>query len=500
MWISNLLKKNTLQVTRLRCLKSALLSSMILAIPAAWSEKLPFNGKTLACSKSLINITPMQYADSMMKHYVTLTLEQTSKLKIESGYRVSKLNVITLDKAQNSQVSTIRNSAIAIDMSKLEVPHMLLGEYVDPQNNWKEKADPGDWFYIKPNGQPLSKDRFSYAFDFQNGIGVADVSKEGEKTTCNLKVIDKTGKDITSSYPELKTFGKKFFLLGSFHEGLAPVKEVGGKKFQFVNSKFALAFPKKFDEVSLPETGFYENLSAVRDDDFWGYINKSGVFSVKPRFAEAKQFHNGMAAVRLNEADLKQVRRTSPDALTTFLSTKGKLWDKVFEDIRPFYGSVGVITFRPSAGRARRQFVNAKGEVIGKTFDEIGVPSEGLVPICLDGRSGFANLQGQIVIQPAYRAVGTFSEGVAPVVVGSPEGDKIGYIDKTGKLVLTAKFPIEEGYYVILPRDRYHFDEGLAPMYSDGKFGYVDKKGTWKVPAIYTKALPFHEGVAVVQR
>lgn len=472
----------------------------------ALAEKLPFNGKTMACSKSVIKITPLQYGDAMFKKTIQLSLEQITKLKIESGYRVSKLNVITLDKAQTAPIDSIRNAALIMDVNTIEVPHPLLGPYIETQKGWKEYRNPGKWYYIKKDGKPLSAERFSYAFDFENGFGVVDSSKPQEGEKCNLRVFDKTGKELTSSISALKDFSKKYMLCGAFHEGLAPVKELSSKKYQFVNSKFVPAFAQKFDAVSELQPGFYQKMSAVKEDEFWGYINTTGGTSIKPRFAEAKQFSNGVAPVKLFDFELKQVRRTSPDAQWTLLNTKGKHLNQVFDGLRSFQdavaatGPLAVVTTRPMQGRQRRQLINGKGDIVGKTFDEIGEFSEGLLPVCLEGLAGFADLKGQIVIKPAYRAAGSFSEGLAAVVVAGPEGDNVGFIDRSGKLVISAKFPIEEGYYVILPKQLYRFSDGLAVVPREGLFGFIDKTGAWKIPPAYAGARPFHDGVAAVQR
>lgn len=492
--------------TYLASLSCALAFSLVFVPGPTYAEKLPFNGKTMASSKSVIKITPLQYGDAMFKKHVQLSLEQISKLKIESGYRVTKLNIITLDKAQNASIDTIRNSAIVMDVNTIEVPHPLLGPYIDHSKPWKEYSAASKWYYLKKDGKPLVADRFSYAFDFEGGLGIVDDSKPEEKDKCNLRVIDKSGKEITAKIAALKDFGKKFFFVGAFHEGLAPVKEVSGKKYQFINNKFSPAFARKFDGVSEEQTGLYGKLTPVKEEEFWGYVNGAGAMLIKPRFAQAKQFHNGVAAIKLFDFEIKQVRRSSTDAEWTLLNSKGKRLNQVFDGLRSFEepvaesGPLAVVTTRPMQGRPRRQLINAKGAIVGKTFDEIGDVSEGLVPVCLNGLAGFADLNGQIVIAPAYRAAGAFSEGLAPVVVAGAEGDNVGFIDHSGKLVIPAKFPIEEGYYVILPKQLYRFSEGLAVVPRDGLFGYIDKTGAWKIPPAFVSARPFHEGFAAVQR
>ena len=65
-----------------------------------------------------------------------------------------------------------------------------------------------------------------------------------------------------------------------------------------------------------------------------------------------------------------------------------------------------------------------------------------LLPIKKDGRIGFINLQGKIVIQPKFRKVGNFSEGLAPARM---EG-LYGYIDNSGKYVIPPIYDYAEDF------------------------------------------------------
>lgn len=102
----------------------------------------------------------------------------------------------------------------------------------------------------------------------------------------------------------------------------------------------------------------------------------------------------------------------------------------------------------------------------------------------VDGRYGFSDATGQIVIQPAFhRAHERFYEGLAGV--GTPRG--FGYIDEFGSLVIPPHF-----------MDGGSFSEGLAAVCVEGKWGYIDKQGKVAIPPEYDEAGPFENGVAVV--
>lgn len=64
-----------------------------------------------------------------------------------------------------------------------------------------------------------------------------------------------------------------------------------------------------------------------------------------------------------------------------------------------------------------------------------------------------------------------------------------GYIDRKGR------FKVEPAF-----EDAQPFSEGLAGVRVDGRWGYIDRKGRWVVPATYARVAPFHEGLAAVQQ
>lgn len=101
-------------------------------------------------------------------------------------------------------------------------------------------------------------------------------------------------------------------------------------------------------------------------------------------------------------------------------------------------------------------FKDLKGNVIIKAiFDELSGFCEGLASIGIKGKYGFVNTNGDIVIQPKYDHVALFSNGLARVCLNG----NYGYINKEGCCVTDIKF-IEATDY----------SEGLAFMVEKGFF------------------------------
>lgn len=111
--------------------------------------------------------------------------------------------------------------------------------------------------------------------------------------------------------------------------------------------------------------------------------------------------------------------------------------------------------------------------------------SEKMAAVKKDGKWGYIDDEGKVVIEPKYDAAYSFSEGLAAV----QSNGKWGYIDKTGKLVIP-----------FILDSTYAFSEGLAVYGSGYYYGYIDKTGKKVTEAIYSEASSFQDGVACVKK
>ena len=58
-----------------------------------------------------------------------------------------------------------------------------------------------------------------------------------------------------------------------------------------------------------------------------------------------------------------------------------------------------------------------------------------LLPVQVDGKDGFIDKTGKIIINPQFDFAYVFREGLAKVEIGHGAAKKVGYIDKTGKYI-----------------------------------------------------------------
>ncbi|MCL2695527.1 MAG: WG repeat-containing protein [Clostridiales bacterium] len=179
----------------------------------------------------------------------------------------------------------------------------------------------------------------------------------------------------------------------------------------------------------------------------------------------------------------------------------------------------------------------------------VGNFSEGLARVEENGKCGFIDMTGELVIPLAYDAdrYSDFSEELALVYKGGQymaasqrimEGGKCGFIDRTGKVVIPLKYDgatafseglaaVEKGgkqYLInrngetVVALDTCYsndmmgssfssigissFSEGLAAVEKDGQYGFIDKTGKEVIPlGKYESAWrPFSDGLTAVRK
>ncbi len=117
------------------------------------------------------------------------------------------------------------------------------------------------------------------------------------------------------------------------------------------------------------------------------------------------------------------------------------------------------------------QYIYADGtKAANGIFFQAAGFSDGLARVLTDDSLGYIDKTGKVVIYCDYPFFDDFHEGFARV----HDGESYGYIDKDGKL----KFKMNCS-------EIYSFNNGLAAFISDGRVGYIDKKGTIVIPPEY---------------
>ena len=148
----------------------------------------------------------------------------------------------------------------------------------------------------------------------------------------------------------------------------------------------------------------------------------------------------------------------------------------------------------------------------------VQVRLDGLLVVEVDGKKGFIDLSGRIVIAPTFDFAWQFSEGRASAWLNG----RAGFIDTTGTFVIPPKFEYArafheglaeveldrkwgfvgtDGSFAVQPQfeDVRWFSEGLAMVRVHDLWGYIDKSGSMVISPQYRQATPFKHGRAWVQ-
>jgi len=120
--------------------------------------------------------------------------------------------------------------------------------------------------------------------------------------------------------------------------------------------------------------------------------------------------------------------------------------------------------------------------------EQFGEPQKerGLFKVTVNGRDGFINSDGEIVLPPAFEKAYRFTEGLAAVQLGG----RWGYINPEGRMVIEPRF-ISAGL----------FASGRAVVQLDSfdeQFGYIDTKGRLVIKQQFDRAERFVNGIAKV--
>ncbi len=144
-------------------------------------------------------------------------------------------------------------------------------------------------------------------------------------------------------------------------------------------------------------------------------------------------------------------------------------------------------------------FINSNGSMVIPPKFDVGWFSEedfveGLSPARAADKWGFINAAGNWVMPPKYLLAKPFSEGLAEVFLETEVGARFGFVAPTGKVIIE----LPEGVFPDGP-----FSEGLAAVrlagyVSSGKVGYIDRSGKVVIPYRFADGRPYREGLAAV--
>jgi hypothetical protein len=318
----------------------------------------------------------------------------------------------------------------------------------DPSNSLKGGPfywwEGGKWGFIDINGKEIVECQFDNAWEFSNeGLAPVEISER-------WGLIDRTGDlivnptyqfgfalNFSDGLTTVQTVSNKwgfmdrsgqvviaprYYNVTKLKNGLAAVyigeRDAYGivpdkRKWKFIDKTGKLAFNLHVDDTN----GFSENLAGVEVDGKWGVIDQSGRFIINPRFDRIDSFHEGLAPANMGGKKSEyHVPRVNP-----------------FEKYSPKRQRLGGIFKGGQWG-----FIDRTGNmVIEPQFDEVTSFSDGLAAVRIGERWGFIDQKGHFAIKPL---IDMRTLGIPPRKIGESEWlwvkyNKV-YIDEKGHFVI----------------------------------------------------------------
>lgn len=122
--------------------------------------------------------------------------------------------------------------------------------------------------------------------------------------------------------------------------------------------------------------------------------------------------------------------------------------------------------------------------IIPSQYERAFSYSEDVACVRLNGKFGYINIAGEVVINFRFDNAFSFSEGLAAVNMNG----KWGFITHSGASIVSYRFDNAKS-----------FTEGLAAVNMNGKWGFIDREGVCKIPYKYDNVNSFSEGLAAAE-
>lgn len=220
----------------------------------------------------------------------------------------------------------------------------------------------------------------------------------------------------------------------------------------------------------------------------YGYLNEKGEYAIQPKYWNAADFSDGLAAVCLHPGS-----RNSFDQKYAFIDHHGKIaFNRTFYAAHQFHAGHAQVALTSTS---LPEVIDSKGELLPDQYRNVQPFSDGLAAVELIdttkamGRGylmGYVNTNLDLVIPAKFDVAGDFSNSRAIVGVTVGKIDRrYGVIDKTGNFLIQPKY---SDLREISP-DKYSFRDNR-------EYGIVETSGEEIVRMKLADMGTFHEGMA----
>ncbi len=379
-----------------------------------------------------------------------------------------------------------------------QMPPITLTDYTQHDLNLDRfgylTCDECIWGYIDTLGEMAISPQYSFVRDFTNNVGIV---AEGDKwgmvnnkgktlLPCQfdeLGFIDKTGNKVLhifkkeEKYGLIDTLGQlavsvQYEEIGSFGDGRLAVKRQG--RWGFVDPNGREIVPCRFDEVGL----YSEGWAAAKLGSKWGFIDKNGDVVLDFVYSKVGFFSNGLAPAKGNGPKYGYIDRTGRWSIEPQF-TSAYEFDRGTAQVEILHGD-----------SYRKGLIGTNGNyIVRPKYTSLSPFNQyGLAVACLGGnpqRFTLINIHGENITTQTFRSIENFSEGLARV----RKKDGYGFVNLAGQVAIDAKFDKASD-----------FREGRAAVWENGRCGFIDIQGNYIVEPEFSRCMDFKDGKAIVFR
>lgn len=294
----------------------------------------------------------------------------------------------------------------------------------------------------------------------------------------------------------------------------AEVKAIGGSKWGYINEKGTFMLPPKYEMAH----DFQENgLAIVQLNNLTGIIDNNGYFIVKPSYETISPFSEGRAVAIDNNGfkvldesgkeitskaysfigDYKEGRAVAANTtengeyLYGYLNRRGNEVIPVsYESASNFQAGKALVKSKEGS----HALIDLTGKVLHSySYPFVGDYGEGLLAFrkSNDGKWGYMNESGTVIIEPKFTGTQPFVEEKAIVNV---EHNQYGVIDRKGKFIIKPQY----ASLINLGENRYALGKAQDPKrpYLFQKYAIADSNGHIYTGFIYNGVSHYKDGIA----
>lgn len=245
-----------------------------------------------------------------------------------------------------------------------------------------------------------------------------------------------------------------YAVAGFFSEDMAAV--VHNDKFGFISKANKFIVEPIYDEV----TDFNYGRSVIEKDGKFGMIDRNGYSIFEPIFEELGTVSEGKVIAR-------------KDSLYGYYSkNRISLIPERFEEAESFENQQAHVRIQ-----GKEAIIDSVGSFVVKPFyDEVDFFTDSLIIFIENEKYGICNLDCNPILEANYEYIGKLMDNRAIIV----DQGKIGFLNENGVIIIPPSYDIYPNY-----QSYSNFKDGLAKVRKNGKAGLIDKNGKTFVPFNY---------------